>query len=400
MNVVWILNGCGMEADSITGGPVRFHEISRRWQFQPGAKRSPPKQRLMTTLGGERMLRRMGCELPVLRVPASLVLRHEPARVLRFWSYLLSALGGALRSRRMATVDTMITVSDYFCDIVPAMALKRQVPGRRWVAWIHHRELPAGERPGNRLINAATWRMQQWSLRCIARHADLAMLYDTAAGDLIAGELQALGMPDHRIRRMGNGIDFKAILRAEPMERYADAVMVGVRPNKGLHDIVPVWSELQRLRPGTTLHLMGGMSGIGALRSRIRAAGLENVISLRQPIGAYLPSDTYYRAIKGTGVLFAPSHEEGWGIAVCEAMGAGLPVVAYDLPVYRRIFDRAYEPVPCFDTATFARRLAGVLDNPLRNRRLRQAGLLQAARYDWDRIAQEDFDSLLAMVKT
>ena len=30
--ILWILNGCGMEAGSITGGPVRFHEISRRLQ--------------------------------------------------------------------------------------------------------------------------------------------------------------------------------------------------------------------------------------------------------------------------------------------------------------------------------------------------------------------------------
>jgi hypothetical protein len=29
-SILWILNGCGLEGKGITGGPVRFYEISRR----------------------------------------------------------------------------------------------------------------------------------------------------------------------------------------------------------------------------------------------------------------------------------------------------------------------------------------------------------------------------------
>ena len=66
--IIWILNGCGLEAGSITGGPVRFHEVSRRWlQTHPGLR-----QHLLTTSGGEGMLRGMGCALPSTLVPASL----------------------------------------------------------------------------------------------------------------------------------------------------------------------------------------------------------------------------------------------------------------------------------------------------------------------------------------
>ena len=80
MNVLWILNGCGLEGGSVTGGPVRFHEVSRRWKAM-GAT-----QRLMTTSGGEAMLRGLGCDLPVVRVPASVFLRKEPCRAFRLWS--------------------------------------------------------------------------------------------------------------------------------------------------------------------------------------------------------------------------------------------------------------------------------------------------------------------------
>ena len=40
--------------------------------------------------------------------------------------------------------------------------------------------------------------------------------------------------------------------------------------------------------------------------------------------------------VKSVLVFVFPSHEEGWGIAICEAMACGLAVVAYDLPAYER----------------------------------------------------------------
>lgn len=81
-------------------------------------------------------------------------------------------------------------------------------------------------------------------------------------------------------------------------------------------------------------------------------------------------------------------------MAVCEAMAAGLPVVAYDLPVYRRIYGTAFAAVPCFDTRAFAAALAQVLDDTARHAGLRAAGLAQAAAFGWDAIAAADLAAL------
>lgn len=81
-------------------------------------------------------------------------------------------------------------------------------------------------------------------------------------------------------------------------------------------------------------------------------------------------------------------------MAVAEAMAAGVPVVAYDLPVYRRIYGEAFEAVPCFEKALFARALQGLLDDPGRAGRLREAGLRRASALDWDTLAVEDWEDL------
>ena len=388
--VLWILNGCGMESGSITGGPVRFHEIALRW-----TRLGRCEQQLLTTAGGEGMLRRMGCTLPMHRVRASLVARREWFRAQRLWSYLLASWCAPRVVRRLPPADVVITVSDYFCDIVPALAAKRRAPGSRWIAWVHHQELPPAQRPGNRWQNMLAWQMQQWSFRRIARSADQAWVLDSDAGDQVRAQLLALGMPAERIRSMRNGIDQQVICAVpEPAQKRVDAIMVGVRPNKGLHDIIPVWQEVQRLRPGTTLRLMGGMSGEQATLEEIRRCGLERVIEVFRAPGGYLPPAEYYAKLKDGRVLFAPSHEEGWGIAVCEAMACGVPVVAWDLPVYRRIYGQAFRAVPCFDHAVFARQLVDMLENATAFQQQLHAGLQTAERYAWEAIAREDGEAL------
>ncbi len=343
------------------------------------------------------MLRGMGCRLPSVRVPASLVLRREPCRAFRFWSYLVTSALWRRQARPLAAHLTggdpavEITVSDYFCDIVPALRMKRRT-GCRWIAWIHHRETPPLQRPGNRLVNTLTYRMQEWSLCQIACHADGAWVYDTDAGDLVRDRLLAFGMPAEKIRIMRCGVNVGAIQAApEPTEKSFDAAMIGVRPNKGLFDILPVWEEVVAQRPGTTLRLMGGMSGEAGVLNEMRARGLDKVISVSRPEGGFLPAEAYYAQIKTMRILFAPSHEEGWGMAVCEAMAAGVPVVGYDLPVYRRIYGDALLRVPCFDHVAFAWQIVRLLDDRALYAEYRRRGRECAASFGWDAIAAADW---------
>lgn len=384
-SILWILNGCGLEGKGITGAPVRFYEESRRFSSCTSS------QHLLTTPGGMDMLTSLGCTIPTTVVPASLLLKREPCRPFRLWSYALTALLWRFRSSRLPKSDVVISVSDYFCDIVPAISLKRRF-GAKWIAWIHHCETNPKRRPGLRIVNEITSRMQRWSFRQIAKHADAAWINDTEAGDEIERRLVSLGMERARIRRMKNGIDLEAIQSAEA-HRKTDAVMIGVRPNKGLYDIIPIWERVLARRPGTTLTLMGGMGGETGVLREIAGRGLP-IKAFKPDGGRPLPASLFYAKMKEAGILFAPSHEEGWGIAVCEAMAGGLPVVAYDLPAYQKIYKGAYSPVPCFDHDAFAEAIVMTLEDSQRYKNLQKLGFDCAAKYSWDQIAEEDSAAL------
>ena len=71
-------------------------------------------------------------------------------------------------------------------------------------------------------------------------------------------------------------------------------------------------------------------------------------------------------------------------------MAAGLPVIAYDLPAYQKIYPGAYSAVPCFDQAMFAHAVARILNDPAEYDHFQTLGRICASQYDWNVIAASD----------
>jgi phosphatidyl-myo-inositol alpha-mannosyltransferase len=95
----------------------------------------------------------------------------------------------------------------------------------------------------------------------------------------------------------------------------------------------------------------------------------------------------YYR----TATLFcAPSTGgESFGIVLLEAMGAGLPVVASDIPGYRSVMRDHLQGrlVPPGDAEALADAIVELLSQPSERARLAQNGRTTAERYDWGLVA-------------
>lgn len=83
-----------------------------------------------------------------------------------------------------------------------------------------------------------------------------------------------------------------------------------------------------------------------------------------------------------------PSVEEGFGMPIVEAMAAGLPVVASDIPTTTEVAGDAALLHPVGNAAACAEQLARVLDDPSTRRDLRARGHEQAAQFTWESTAK------------
>ncbi len=97
----------------------------------------------------------------------------------------------------------------------------------------------------------------------------------------------------------------------------------------------------------------------------------------------FVADDDLRRVVAGACALVLPSRDEGFGLTVLEALAAGTPVVASDLPVLREVGGTAVAYAPVGDAEGFATTLAAVLASP-GDPSTRRA---QAAGFTWQRSA-------------
>ncbi|MCW2666806.1 MAG: glycosyl transferase, group 1, partial [Frankiales bacterium] len=99
----------------------------------------------------------------------------------------------------------------------------------------------------------------------------------------------------------------------------------------------------------------------------------------------FLSDEQLRPLVAGASVLVLPSRDEGFGLPVLEAMAAGTPVLASDLPVLREVGGDLAAYARPGDPEAFAEALRAVLDTP-GDPAARRA---HAARSTWRRCAEE-----------
>ena len=183
--------------------------------------------------------------------------------------------------------------------------------------------------------------------------------------------------------------------RAGAMDRPLILAVGGIEPRKGSATLVQAVASMGQSGRRPVLAVVGGHSfqdyrvyRDGVLSS-LPHLGLrldDDVVLLGTVADAELPA--WYAA---ADVLAFPSTKEGWGLAVLEAMSAGLPVVTSDLPVFREYLRPGRDAllVPVNDAPALAAALTAILGDRRLADRLRSAGRAVCARFSWARSAAQ-----------
>ncbi len=154
-------------------------------------------------------------------------------------------------------------------------------------------------------------------------------------------------------------------------------------PQKGFPVLVRAFSRLAPEFPDLALVVVGDGGDRGAVRMLERDEAARVVMLGSVPSGDLPP----YHAAADVFASPATGHES-FGIALVEAMAAGVPVVASDIDGYRDVVRDGAEGllVPPGDPDALARAIARVLREPGLAEGLAAAGRERAAGFAWDRV--------------
>jgi phosphatidylinositol alpha-mannosyltransferase len=204
-------------------------------------------------------------------------------------------------------------------------------------------------------------------------------------------------------RIIPNGVDVARFREATPRPELRDdklnILFVGrIEKRKGLKHLLRAVPLVREHVPNSRFVIVGDGPLRPGYQRLVERAGWSDVVVVGRVSDAELPS--YYAS---ADVFCAPNlGSESQGIVLLEALSAGAPTVASDIPGYRTVIRDGVEGmlVPPANREELAWAICHLLTSPSERARLRALGQLRAETYGWDHVAgrvEAYYDELLSV---
>jgi glycosyltransferase involved in cell wall biosynthesis len=242
-----------------------------------------------------------------------------------FFVRILQAIWQSFQNRKV--YDVALAASPFGVDVIPVWFWK----ARRKGAVIYHLL------PERKAINLETWirfklaAIEQWVILKVLR---AACDYLVAGNEHTKQQLQAI-MPGKTMFILPAGIDAPSMDRiaTAPKDPNLGCFVGRLVSQKGIFDLLKIMAELARSHPEFKLVIAGSGPEKDFFISEIQRQKLTNI-----QLAGFVSEEQKFTLLKKSKYFFFPSYEEGWGIALAEALYCECLCLCYELPHYRFIF--------------------------------------------------------------
>jgi glycosyltransferase involved in cell wall biosynthesis len=299
-----------------------------------------------------------------------------------------------LKQKRFVTNTVVFAMSDLLWEVFPLIFVRKNSAIR--VSSLHltypppyrgYRGVFTNKLKVPSLRESLAYFQSRLAFICMKHSSDL--FFSLAS---IKNYLTDRGITEDKIIQLKPGIKLDFINTIPLSGKIYDACWIGrYHPMKGCDDMLNIWHQVSETRKGTKLLIMGNV--VQKLSPMVKKLHLEENVEFTGPIS----DETKFRLMKASKLLILPSYYESWCVVALEAMACGLPVVAYDLPVYHDIYTRGMKTVSIGDKKDFGIAVMNLLENDYKLETLSREALETAASYEhgWE----DAVDRLLSKIK-
>jgi glycosyltransferase involved in cell wall biosynthesis len=297
--------------------------------------------------------------------------------------YVARAFKAAGRVNRfIGRGDLLVASSHFLPDVLPVYVA--HAPKESKVVYIHHiiQDMPRPDNLNTKLANL----QEKICFAMIRRRFGKIIVVNQA----VANRLRELGFRKQQIMLSSNFVNPLSGVKSPAQKDYTLAFCGRMVMQKGIDDFVAVCRELYAQFPG----FRAVMIGVGPELTRLR----DEIADRHLPIdlAGYVDDRAKFDLLSRSKLLVFPSVEEGWGIAIAEALAVGTPVVAYDLPVYQAVFEEQLHTVPLKDVGNLVHIVEQLLNKydaaPADYRAEQKRIAAYADQFRVERVAAKEFD--------
>lgn len=237
---------------------------------------------------------------------------------------------------------------------------------------------------------------QKISARIANRSADLIMCLSKGVGHDYQRLEKDLKLPPSKVHCVGCGLDFEAIDATPIVKKKYDVVFLGrIHEQKGVLELAELWRRVLAFCPNAKLLVIGE----GPKRNKVQNDFHEKGIASSATFVGGIPETEKNLRLAQSRIGLSLSYEEGWGLSATEYLAFGLPVVAYDLPVFRSEFEGHLQLMPRGNVEAIAKALAIWIENPEARETTGRRGQSFVRRFDYQKVAREELALMQKAIK-
>ncbi len=229
-------------------------------------------------------------------------------------------------------VRVIYTVTAVIVDPAVGLVIRAKLASARlFVTFDNHVPRPR-DRPGSYFYNLIPYWSYVFTLQLL-NNVDCIFAYLTHDN---LNHLRSILRPRPResILQFSNGLDLALIKSCKPSSQCQyDLIFLGrLHVAKGIFDILDVVARLNRAGHKIKAALVGPVEP-PVMTAVVDFISLNNIAGCVDILG-YIPIRAKYEVLKASKLFVFLSYDDSFPIAILEAIACGLPIVAYDLPIF------------------------------------------------------------------
>jgi glycosyltransferase involved in cell wall biosynthesis len=295
--------------------------------------------------------------------------------------------------------------SDFLWDTLPALIWKLRCRKAKWVVCIFlvvphlFRDYSKTFAKNNRFSLPTFRRLfyflsQQLTILLGKRWADQILVLNKTDKEYM---LETIGVDGSKVSVVSGGVDYSHIKKLKTQVNLYDGIFLGrFHPQKGIFDLIKIWKLVCNKKPEARLCMIG--RGLPSFEEKIKALIRENNLGENIELVGLKQNDEKFLLMKSSSMFLCPSHYESFAIVIAEAMACGLPVIAYNLPIFNDIYGENILKVPLGDTSKFADAVINFLNDDELRRSFGLKGQKFIQKYDWDEIAEKEYQLIIKLL--